>query len=94
VINANGVWTDELLELVGGCGKFRVRVSKGIHLRVPRDRLRADTGIARRTEKSVLFVTPWNKHWLIGTTDTDWKLDLGTVEWLPQNPRPGSWAAC
>jgi glycerol-3-phosphate dehydrogenase len=24
----------------------------------------------------VLFVIPWKNHWLIGTTDTDWKLDL------------------
>src|SRR5690606_5473597 len=27
------------------------------------------------TEKSVLFVIPWGRHWLIGTTDTDWELD-------------------
>jgi glycerol-3-phosphate dehydrogenase len=24
----------------------------------------------------VLFVIPWKNHWIIGTTDTDWKLDL------------------
>ena len=76
VINATGVWTDELQELVGGRGKFRVRASKGIHLLVPRDRLRADTGIILRTEKSVLFIIPWGQHWIIGTTDTDWNLDL------------------
>jgi glycerol-3-phosphate dehydrogenase len=29
-----------------------------------------------RTEKSVLFVIPWRNHWIIGTTDTDWNLDL------------------
>jgi glycerol-3-phosphate dehydrogenase len=28
-----------------------------------------------RTEKSVLFVIPWGRHWIIGTTDTDWNLD-------------------
>jgi glycerol-3-phosphate dehydrogenase len=76
VINATGVWTDEVLELVGGRGKFRVRASKGIHLVVPRDRLVARTGIILRTEKSVLFIIPWGRHWIIGTTDTDWKLDL------------------
>ncbi len=27
-----------------------------------------------RTEKSVLFVIPWNTHWIVGTTDTDWTL--------------------
>ena len=76
MINAAGVWTDELQEFVGGRGKFRVRASKGIHLIVPRDRLHADTGIILRTEKSVLFIIPWGRHWIIGTTDTDWNLDL------------------
>jgi glycerol-3-phosphate dehydrogenase len=27
-----------------------------------------------RTEKSVLFVVPWDGHWIIGTTDTPWDL--------------------
>jgi glycerol-3-phosphate dehydrogenase len=29
-----------------------------------------------RTEKSVLFVIPWGRHWIVGTTDTEWDLDL------------------
>jgi glycerol-3-phosphate dehydrogenase len=74
-VNATGVWTDDIQELLGGRGRFRVRASKGIHLVVPRDRIHADTGIILRTEKSVLFVIPWGRHWIIGTTDTDWKLD-------------------
>ncbi len=75
VINATGVWTDELQHLVGERGKFHVTASKGVHLVVPRDRLQLDTGLILRTEKSVLFVIPWGRHWLIGTTDTEWKLD-------------------
>ena len=51
-----------------------MRASKGIHLVVPRDRMQLDTGLILRTEKSVLFVIPWGRHWIIGTTDTDWKL--------------------
>ena len=42
---------------------------------VPRDRIRSETGLILRTEKSVLFVIPWGTHWIIGTTDTDWELD-------------------
>ena len=61
--------------LVGERGKFKVRASKGIHLVVPRDRVQLDTGLILRTEKSVLFVIPWGRHWIIGTTDTDWELD-------------------
>ncbi|MEY8039626.1 glycerol-3-phosphate dehydrogenase [Saccharopolyspora cebuensis] len=76
VINATGVWTDELQALSGGRGQFRVRASKGVHIVVPKDRIVSETGMILRTEKSVLFVIPWGSHWIIGTTDTDWHLDL------------------
>jgi glycerol-3-phosphate dehydrogenase len=76
VINCTGVWTDEMQRLSGGRGRFRVRASKGVHIVVPRDRIVSETGIILRTEKSVLFVIPWRNHWIIGTTDTDWNLDL------------------
>lgn len=76
VINATGVWTDDLQQLAGTRGRFRVRASKGVHLLVPRDRIQNETGLILRTEKSVLFVIPWRAHWIIGTTDTDWTLDL------------------
>jgi glycerol-3-phosphate dehydrogenase len=75
VVNAAGVWTDEIQELVGGRGALHVQASKGIHLVVPRDRIRAETGMILRTETSVLFVIPWGRHWIIGTTDTAWRLD-------------------
>ncbi|MEU7986266.1 glycerol-3-phosphate dehydrogenase/oxidase [Streptosporangium canum] len=75
VVNATGVWTDDIQELVGGRGQMHVRASKGIHLVVPRDRIHSLTGIILRTEKSVLFVIPWGRHWIIGTTDTRWDLD-------------------
>lgn len=75
VVNATGVWTNDLQALVGERATFSVRASKGIHLVVPRDRFRSKYGLLLRTEKSVLFVIPWGRHWLIGTTDTDWQLD-------------------
>ena len=76
VINAAGVWTDEIQTMVGGRGQFQVRASKGVHLVVPRNRINSATGIITRTEKSLLFIIPWGSHWIIGTTDTDWTLDL------------------
>jgi glycerol-3-phosphate dehydrogenase len=75
VVNATGVWTDDTQSMVGERGKFKVRASKGVHLIVPRDRFQSAAGLLLRTEKSVLFVIPWGRHWLIGTTDTDWMLD-------------------
>jgi len=76
IINAAGVWTDEIQAMVGGRGQFKVRASKGVHLLVPRSRINSATGIITRTEKSLLFVIPWGSFWIIGTTDTDWSLDL------------------
>ena len=76
VVNATGVWTDDIQSLSGGRGRFRVRASKGIHILVPRDRIAGEVGLILRTEKSVLFVIPWGQQWLIGTTDTDWTYDL------------------
>ncbi len=75
VVNATGVWTDEIQAMVGGRGVINVRASKGVHLVVPRDRIQSATGIIMRTPFSVLFVIPWGRHWIIGTTDTDWALD-------------------
>lgn len=75
VINATGVWTDETPWPEGQQAPFRVRASKGVHLVVPRDRIRSDSGLILRTEKSVLFIIPWHTHWIIGTTDTGWDTD-------------------
>jgi len=75
VINATGVWTDDTQSLIGERGQFHVRASKGIHLVVPRDRIQSSTGLILRTATSVLFVIPWGRHWIVGTTDTDWALD-------------------
>ena len=76
VVNATGVWTDEIQALSKQRGRFQVRASKGVHIVVPRDRIVSDVAIILRTEKSVMFVIPWGNHWIIGTTDTDWNLDL------------------
>ena len=75
VVNATGVWTDDTQAMVGTRGQFKVRASKGVHLVIPRDRFQSNMGMILRTEKSVLFVIPWGRHWLVGTTDTDWYLD-------------------
>ena len=75
VINATGVWTDDTQGMVGSRGQIHVTASKGVHLVVPRDRIQSSTGLILRTEKSVLFVIPWGRHWIVGTTDTPWTHD-------------------
>ena len=76
VINAAGVWTDQVQEVLGGQARLDVDASKGVHLVVPKDRIRSECGFITKTEKSVLFVIPWDDFWIIGTTDTSWDLDL------------------
>ena len=74
VVNATGVWSDDI-EAYAGTNRSRVRASKGIHLLIPRNRINLQSGLILRTRESVLFVIPWDQHWIVGTTDTDWNLD-------------------
>ena len=76
VVNCTGVWTDQMQHAAGTRGRFHVRASKGVHFLVARDKIPSDVGMILRTESSVLFVIPWRNHWIVGTTDTDWNLDL------------------
>jgi len=75
VVVCAGVWTDLVHELAGVRAGYRVRMSKGVHIVVPREAIRASTGMILRTEKSVLFFIPWGQRWIVGTTDTDFSGD-------------------
>ena len=81
VINATGVWTEDTEQLADTSGGLRVLASKGIHLVIPRERIKGTSGLFLQTEKSVLFFIPWSRYWILGTTDTPWDLD-------PQHPVP------
>jgi glycerol-3-phosphate dehydrogenase len=75
VVVCAGVWTDLVHELAGVSAGYKVRMSKGVHIVLPRDAVRSDTGMILKTEKSVLFFIPWGERWIVGTTDTDWSGD-------------------
>ena len=77
VVSATGVWSDELVELLGDGVEYgaHVRQSKGIHLVVPREVFPSSSALIARTATSVLFMLPWGGNWLIGTTDTDYEGD-------------------
>ncbi|AOZ72276.1 glycerol-3-phosphate dehydrogenase [Boudabousia tangfeifanii] len=76
VIQATGVWTEETQSLAHTNGGLKVLASKGIHIVVPKDRIKGKTGLFLRTEKSVLFIIPWDRYWVIGTTDTKYHENL------------------
>lgn len=76
IINATGVWTEDVQSLAqtreNADGGLQVLASKGIHIVIPKDRIKGEAGLFLRTEKSVLFIIPWQRYWVIGTTDTAW----------------------
>jgi glycerol-3-phosphate dehydrogenase len=76
VVVCAGVWADQVHEMAGVKAGYQVRMSKGVHITVPRSAIRSSTGMILRTEKSVLFIIPWGECWIVGTTDTDWFGDL------------------
>lgn len=76
IINATGVWTEESEAMATRDSGLKVLASKGVHITVPRDRIKATSGIFTKTEKSVLFIIPWQRYWIIGTTDTPYTEDL------------------
>ncbi len=75
VVVCAGVWSDPVHAASGVRAGYQVRMSKGVHLVMPRSAIDADTGMIVRTSKSVLFFIPWGDRWIVGTTDTEWSGD-------------------
>jgi len=82
VVNASGVWADDVRELDEGVHPHTIRPAKGVHLTVPWDKVRNDIAVVIPVpgDKRSLFVIPWvsngdgtYKYTYIGTTDTDFK---------------------
>jgi glycerol-3-phosphate dehydrogenase len=70
-----GVWSDPIFAASGVRAGYQVRMSKGVHLVMPRSAIDSETGMIIRTSKSVLFFIPWDDRWIVGTTDTEWSGD-------------------
>ena len=74
VVNAGGVWADQVRALDEGGDPGTLRPAKGVHVAVPWDRLRNDIAAVvpvPRDRRSV-FVVPQGDRTYIGTTDTDY----------------------
>jgi glycerol-3-phosphate dehydrogenase len=74
VVNAAGVWSDELRTLDEGHDPEAIRPAKGIHLMLPWAKVRNDIAavIPVPKDRRSLFVVPWGEHTYVGTTDTDY----------------------
>jgi glycerol-3-phosphate dehydrogenase len=81
VVNAAGVWADEVRSLDEAEHPDSIRPAKGVHITVPWDKIRVDIAviIPVRADRRSLFLVPWGPrldgtfdHVYIGTTDTDY----------------------
>ncbi len=82
VVNAAGVWSDDIRALAEGTHPDSIRPAKGVHLTVPWEKVRNDIAVVIPVpkDKRSLFVVPWGpkadgtfEHTYIGTTDTDYQ---------------------
>jgi glycerol-3-phosphate dehydrogenase len=85
VVNATGVWADDVRALVEAEHPDSIRPAKGVHLTVPWSKVRNDIAVVIPVPKDrrSLFVVPWCPqpdgtflHTYVGTTDTDYDGDL------------------
>lgn len=80
IVNAAGVWADEVRALDEGSDPDSIRPAKGVHVTIPWAKVRNDIAviIPVRADKRSLFLVPWGeepdgtfRHVYVGTTDTD-----------------------
>jgi glycerol-3-phosphate dehydrogenase len=78
VVNATGIWTDDVIALDERRHDRMIRPTKGIHLLIPQARLRSQHAIIFSVPRDGrhIFLIPWGDFALIGTTDTDYQDDL------------------
>ncbi|MCZ4222965.1 glycerol-3-phosphate dehydrogenase/oxidase [Pedobacter rhodius] len=72
VINATGVFVDDILKMNNPDAKNMVRPSQGVHIVLDKKFLDSESAlmIPKTSDGRVLFAVPWHKHLLVGTTDT------------------------
>jgi glycerol-3-phosphate dehydrogenase len=74
VVNATGAWASSLPH-----SQVKLRLTKGIHIVVERERLPLRDTIVMTDRKRILFAIPWGERSIIGTTDTDYSGPLDRV---------------
>ncbi|MCU1499568.1 MAG: glycerol-3-phosphate dehydrogenase [Acidimicrobiales bacterium] len=74
VVNAAGVWSDQVRTIDEGSDPDSIRPAKGIHITVPWAKIRNDVAVVVPVphDKRSVFVVPWGDLTYIGTTDTDY----------------------
>ena len=97
VVNATGVWADDVRALEEGSRAHTIRPAKGIHIAVPWDKVRNDIAavVPVPRDRRSIFVVPWpgadgriggeGSVTYIGTTDTDYDGDVDDPQCTPED---------
>jgi glycerol-3-phosphate dehydrogenase len=78
VVNATGPWADQLPH-----SRIRLRLTKGVHLVIDRQRLPVPDAVVMADDRRILFAIPWGQRVILGTTDTDYH---GLIEAVRTEP--------
>jgi len=82
VVNATGPWSEGL------CGSsIRLRLTKGVHLVIDRQRLPVPEAVVMTEDRRILFAIPWGQRVILGTTDTDYSGACEDVRVDPEDVR-------
>jgi len=78
IVNATGVWSDDVRALDEGTHPDSIRPAKGVHITVPWALVQNDIAavIPVPKDKRSVFVVAWDDSTYIGTTDTDYEGDV------------------
>lgn len=89
VVNATGVWADEVFAMAEHRDTHRVTPAKGVHVSVPRDRLPADVAAVLNVpgDRRSIFVVPFEDapYTYVGTTDTAYNGSLDEPLCTPED---------
>jgi glycerol-3-phosphate dehydrogenase len=89
VVNATGVWADDVFTIAEHTASHRITPAKGVHVSVARDRLPADVAAVFSVpgERRSIFVVPFEgtDYTYVGTTDTAYDGELDEPHCTPED---------
>jgi glycerol-3-phosphate dehydrogenase len=74
IVNATGPWASNIPH-----SQVKLRLTKGIHLVIRREKLPVMDAVVITDAKRLLFLIPWGERLIIGTTDADYQGSLDDV---------------
>lgn len=87
VVNAAGVWSDDVRALDEGSHPNSIRPAKGVHITVPWQKVRNEVAVVIPVPKDrrSVFVVPQGRFTYVGTTDTDYDGPIDDPQCTPED---------